>query len=398
MLFLRHQLPFSVASSRGGFAAMYTVIILIALCGFVSLAVDFGRVQLAKSELQTAADAAVRAAATGLATSVSQSRADAAAIALANLCDGVPVTLDTSADVEFGTWNTQTKTFTALGGAAQDNATAVRITANRLAARNTAIPLTFARVVGRNTCDVRASAIATMTKGSIGGFVGLNGVSITKSALFASYHTAYTKHPDQGWPWAHGSLASNGAIKANATLVLGDVHLGPSGSVSGCLVTGDVDRMSSPILAPTSPAWNPVANPGGIPQNYTVNSSVTLSGGTYYFTSLTIKGILSFSSPATIYVNGNITLDGALIASDWVPSNLKIYQIGTSRTFCDANSTDMLLVADVESPGSDFTANDSVLYLGSGTFNTMTLKNGAAMFNDEAAGPVTGKAVIAVVH
>ena len=377
---------------------MYTVIMLIALCGFVSLAVDFGRVQLAKSELQMAADAAVRAGAAGLATSVSQSRADAAAIALANLCDGVPVTLDRSADVEFGTWNTQTKTFTVLGGAAEDSATAVRITAKRLAARNTAIPLTFARVVGRNTCDVRASAIATVTKGSVGGAVGLNGVTLKNGGLIASYNSNHTLHPDQGWPSNHGSLASNGVISAKNATVHGDVSLGPSGSSSGCVVTGDTNHLSSPIPTPASPAWTPAPNPGGVPQNYTVNSNVTLPSGTYYFTSLTIDGSLSFSGPATLYVNGNITLDGSLIASGWVPFNLKIYQIGASRTFGDSKSNDMVVVAQIEAPGCDFTAKNNALFLGGATFNTMTFKNGAAFYCDEAAGSIAGKSVIALVN
>ena len=49
----------------------------------------------------------------------------------------------------------------------------MRITAHRIAARNTAIPLVFARLVGRNTCDINAVAIAKATFGPGVGFTGL---------------------------------------------------------------------------------------------------------------------------------------------------------------------------------------------------------------------------------
>ena len=46
---------------RSGVTVVYTIILLTALIGLASLAVDYARVQLAKTELQRAADAAARA-------------------------------------------------------------------------------------------------------------------------------------------------------------------------------------------------------------------------------------------------------------------------------------------------------------------------------------------------
>lgn len=375
---------------------MYTVVILIALCAMVSLAVDFGRVQLAKSELQTAADAAVRAAATGLADSTSQARSCAISIAAANLCDGTSIVLDPAGDIEFGAWDQQSRTFIPLS----DGATAVRITARRIAARGTAVPLTFARVIGRSTCDVHASAIAIIKPASAGGFIGLNSVTGKNNLFLASYNSATTTNPTQASADSHGMLASNGTISAiNANTVRGDISLGPSGSVSGTIVvTGTTNHLSEPIASPDDPAWAPSSNPGGIPQNYTYSCHNPLPGGTYWFTSLTINSDLTFSAPATLYVNGNIRVDAALTAAGSIPANLKIYQLGAGRTFSDSRSNNMQIIAQIYAPGSDFTAKNEATFQGSAIFGSMTFKNAADLYYDEIAGPPGGKILVSLVQ
>src|SRR3954464_3731204 len=54
-------------SRRRGMSLIYMAVAVPVLAGFCSLAVDWARVQLVKSELQAAADAAARYAVTGLA-------------------------------------------------------------------------------------------------------------------------------------------------------------------------------------------------------------------------------------------------------------------------------------------------------------------------------------------
>ena len=61
-----------------GTVMVWAIVSMVALMAFVSLAVDMGRVQLAKTELQRAADAAARYGATGL---VFCARADKGAVA-----------------------------------------------------------------------------------------------------------------------------------------------------------------------------------------------------------------------------------------------------------------------------------------------------------------------------
>src|SRR4051812_1333616 len=98
-----------IASNRRnrGVVIYYMTVIMIAMCGFASLAVDLGRVQVVKAELRCTADASARAAAAVLPDTAAAS-ALAIEYASSNAADGAPVTLDPSADIEFGTWDSKT--------------------------------------------------------------------------------------------------------------------------------------------------------------------------------------------------------------------------------------------------------------------------------------------------
>src|SRR5258706_783181 len=274
--------------ARRGISAAYSISVLIALCGFVSLAVDLGRVQLAKTELRTATDAAARAAAGGLTTSPAQARASAIAIAAANTCDGVAVGLIDPDDIELGFWDPDTRTFYPATGWLESFATAVRITAHRSASRGNGIPLVFAKLLGRNTCDIHAVAIANATFQPAQGFVSLNAITTHDRPYFVSYRSWSTTTPTIASANSNSIVKANGAITYGANgHIWGDVKQGPSGSVEfGMQVTGTQTTLGSNITAPADPPWSPGINPGGIPQAYTVNSDTTLSGGTYMFTSL----------------------------------------------------------------------------------------------------------------
>jgi uncharacterized membrane protein len=64
------------------------VVVMSTMIMVASLAVDLGRVQLAKTELQRAADAAARAGASALPNGFASAQAAAMTIAAANLADG----------------------------------------------------------------------------------------------------------------------------------------------------------------------------------------------------------------------------------------------------------------------------------------------------------------------
>lgn len=141
---------------RRGVSLIYASILMVVLCAFASFAVDLGRVQVAKTELQRAADAAARYGVAGLSTSGTQARANAIAAAAENLTDGTAVTL-TNSDIEFGKWNGTTFSSTSINASGNN---AIRVTARRINARGTAIPVLFGSALGVKQIDVNASATA----------------------------------------------------------------------------------------------------------------------------------------------------------------------------------------------------------------------------------------------
>jgi Flp pilus assembly protein TadG len=143
------------ANGRRGFAVIYLLVIFSAMCGLVSLGVDFGRVTLDKAELQLAADAAARNGAAGLPTNSWLTNAVNAAAA--NVIEGQAVVL-TAADVQEGFWDISTATFTPT----TVNPNAVKITAHLSAARGTAVATPFAAIIGNRSCDVHVTSIATV--------------------------------------------------------------------------------------------------------------------------------------------------------------------------------------------------------------------------------------------
>src|SRR5437764_8985476 len=158
MTFSVNHLARTPLHCRHGFTLVYVLIIWVALCGFVSLAVDWGRVQMAKTQLQTAADTAARAASAEFRNGVTAAQNAAVTWAGYNSVDGGAIVLDPNNDVIFGTWDPQTRTFTKLNGPARATANSLQVICRRTTARGTGLKLWFAGVVGANTCDVTASS------------------------------------------------------------------------------------------------------------------------------------------------------------------------------------------------------------------------------------------------
>jgi Flp pilus assembly protein TadG len=148
---------YSQRKSRRGVTMLYTLVALVMLAGFVSLGSDYARVQLVKTELQRAADAAARYGAMALPNGATAVRANAIAAAGDNLADGSTVVLQNT-DIEFGTWNGSTKVFTVTS---PSSATAVRVTAMRSMSRGNAVPLTFGSLLGQSACEAKCASISS---------------------------------------------------------------------------------------------------------------------------------------------------------------------------------------------------------------------------------------------
>jgi Flp pilus assembly protein TadG len=309
---------------RKGIGLVWAMVVMVALCAIASFAVDYGRVQLAKTELLRAADAAARAAVASIAKGVTAAQTAAISTASFNKCDGTPVTLIAS-DIELGIFDTSNGTFTPLSGPAAANANAARVTARRTAARGNPIQLTWAKVVGRNTCDVHSLAIATITP-PYPGYVGLDLSRMFNVTNFDSYNSA-------NGPYVKSQAGSKGVLIGQNDLWLhdnctvhGEAHWGPQGAL-----TKDPGATVNPGPLSQRP-WNltypsvdfsgaKASNNNSLITKYLSGTNfsmkdnsgtITYPGGVYYFTSFNVgKGnTILFSGPTTIYLDGSGTIEG----------------------------------------------------------------------------------------
>ena len=198
------------------FTLLYVGVAIGALAGFASFAVDWGRVQLCKTELQRAADAGARAAASQLPLGITAVQTAAVTFAGDNTADSASVVIDPNNDVEFGTWNTAAKTFTVLTGAARTSANAVRVTARRVASRGTAVPLIFGQLIGVPAYDAQKSSIATYYNTSInysGGFTGTTALYLVNAAVVSGSKLQMTT---AAAGWANNAAWYNTKVPVNS--------------------------------------------------------------------------------------------------------------------------------------------------------------------------------------
>ena len=316
--------------ARGGFSAIYLVVGLVVFCGFCSFGVDLGRVHVVKGQLQNAADAAARAAASAVPGDVGAARARAVQFAAYQLAEGAAVVIDPTADVEFGLWDPTTKLFQPLSGAALASADAVRVTARRTKANGNATPLVFASAIGMRTCDVVARAVARIEPPPPGmNVVGINFIRLTGNDLIDSYDSA-------AGPYSSGSAGSNVRVASN-----GNVSAGGSSVIQGNVFTGESGAPAGNITGTTAKLDEPLDYPAPtLPSSYTAHGAITLSGGqsrtlgagNHYCTSLSMSGNaeLRVSGPVKLYVQGSLTIDGnaAIAVAGDTPANLEIYVMG----------------------------------------------------------------------
>jgi len=142
------------SARRKGSVLILVLILLPVLLALAAFAVDLSRVNLARSRLQAAADAAALAAAEELPYA-------AVAVATAQSVGGFNLPEQSNVvvggDVEFGIWSQHAQTFTPCAAA---QANAVRVTARLSEHNGNALAFVFGGFVGVSHTDVRASAIA----------------------------------------------------------------------------------------------------------------------------------------------------------------------------------------------------------------------------------------------
>jgi hypothetical protein len=140
---------------------VYTVISMTALIGICSLAVDLGRVQEVKTDLQSCADATARSY-LDYYNLYGQAYANTNGPAIYSASNN-PVDensgISPTVAVTWGSWNTSTHTFSA--GLASPYA--VKVTVSRTSANGNGVQLIWGMLLGRSTCDVSVTSIAALT-------------------------------------------------------------------------------------------------------------------------------------------------------------------------------------------------------------------------------------------
>lgn len=362
---------------------IYVSMSMSVMMGFVSLAVDLGRVQVAKTELRRTADAAARAAAAGISSGVSTAQANASSIVALNTVDGSTASIVVDSDVEFGTWSSENRTFTVLTGANRSNANAIRVTMRRTAARGNAVPLVFAQVLGRSSCDVSATSTAMISTGNSLQFVGLDSIDVKNNLAASVYDSSVTTSPSSSNNNGGATLASNGAVTAKNNEDLAAILLGPAGS-SNLDVTPTT--LSSAITSPTMPT-----QPTGT-SDLSVSGTVTYPGGTYNWDDVSFanNAELKFTGPATVHITGNVIFakDATITASSNRPTNLTIYQYGSS--FGSSNANDVDITANIIAPNAAFVSKNNAVIKGRMFFKSVYSKNNFTFYYDQSLTPMYG--------
>jgi hypothetical protein len=361
--------------ARRGMTLLYIGIALPTLALLVSLAVDFGRVQVAKEELHRLADAAALDAAQGVSDGTWLAKAQTSASN--NPVDGQKFVLPSS-DVVLGNWTSST--FTA-GGSPQN---AVEVIANKTATGGNGVPLLFGSLLGENMCDVHATAIAVSLPGATGsyGLVGVASISLSNGATTDSYNSAVGAYSAAG-ATANGSVASNGTItvSGNATTVNGNAFAGISSDVAitgAPTITGATGNVESTMnyAAPTGPTGS-YTNYG----NQSVSSGTNyLPGGTYEVDNFNMTGGAAiFTGAATVYVNGTFTASGGSIqAYNGLPGNIKFIVLNNnSVTFSGTASME----ADMYAPGCNATISGSAAIFGRMVCNSINVNGGSIHYD-----------------
>jgi Flp pilus assembly protein TadG len=150
---------------RRGQTLILATACMTVMLGFLSLAVDFGRINVAKSELQSVTDAATRSAAQtmrSLSAGKSAASASAAALFAASKVDGATPTFDPNTDLTLGLWDPATKLF--IPATVQEGANAIKINA-KVTIGGADRPFAFLSAIrGSMVVDVECVAMVSGTK------------------------------------------------------------------------------------------------------------------------------------------------------------------------------------------------------------------------------------------
>lgn len=344
---------------RRGSAMLWAMLSTPVMVGFISFGVDWGRIQLSKSELNNALDASTRYAVTGLTDSTASAKAISAAGQ--NNVIGRSLVL-TAADVSTGSFDATTRVFTVNGTPA--NAVLIRKTLGG----TSGVPMAFGTLFGRSHAQISGygcamisgSGSSAQATGALAGFVGLNWFNINGSLTVRAWDSATQAATDSS-TWAAGQTQGNINLNSGVNFQ-GEIQHTAGGGVSmnQATVTKGITNLAAPLnyAMPTTPGGT--TNMGNY--NGPSGSSQTFAAGKYYFDTFNVPNgkTVIFSGPVELYVNGSCNISGAVQTFNNVPANLKINIV--SGAGGDLGSNTSPLYMDLYAPGSPFNLNARTFY------------------------------------
>ncbi|HEX4125911.1 MAG TPA: Tad domain-containing protein [Tepidisphaeraceae bacterium] len=220
---------------RRGAVLIYAALMMTAFCGICSLAVDYGRVQMVKTELQRMADATARGycelynvnGSWPTTTNTYASKLDSTTY------NPVTSTSTPSVTITKGYWKTSTSTWSTSSGSGKNPAAKVTMSVS--------VPLTWGAVIGFSTITVHATATAeTIPATSLSDTVlatanpFLSGMSNGSEASNTNPHNSPDYAPaesptNSGLSITSGQSVNFAAISGTATNDPGDTSYQPDG-------------------------------------------------------------------------------------------------------------------------------------------------------------------------
>ena len=179
-------IPRGRGKGAGAVDSLRSLLLLVALVGFLGLVTDQGHLYVVRSTLRNATYSASLAAAANLRYGPEEARSQAQLQAQRYAIGGIPVTL-ASEDIEIGAYDIQTKRFTVLAPGEEANANSVRVTAQRPQVRNNFIALFFMRLMGQPTLNVRSVSVVYYAPSLRWAVIDENGATLSSSAASVSY-------------------------------------------------------------------------------------------------------------------------------------------------------------------------------------------------------------------
>jgi hypothetical protein len=383
-------------------AVVYVAVLMVVVLGFASLGVDWAQVQLAKTQLLAASDAASRAAAANIVNGVTSAQDAAVQYGGDNSVAGTAFVVNPTSDIDFGTWSTTARTFTVLTGAARSSANAIRIWGRRTNAKGNPIKLTFGPLIGASTIDMQVVSIAYEPPGTGGyGVVGLGSVLLQSGAAIKtdSYDAASGPY-SSGSAGDYGYVATNGGMNLNGTVTINTniyMQSGQSLSANGSVSYGTRKALTSTLVWPTPSAGSYATSNNnssiGMPTNGAnlnfSSGTLNIPSGNYYLNTFNVSGgTINISSGVTLYMNGDFSVSGGTInVSSDLPANFAVKMVTAAGVNISGGSN---LYADIQAPTSPINISGTNNVYGRLIGSSLNVSSGLSIHVDTSLPTVTG--------